>query len=182
MVALIRPRKGIEVLLQAFRDVWHRHPETRLDVIGGFETPEYETQVRDLTRQLGLESAVRWKGFTRDVTSALREMDALVLPSLFGEGMPMVVLEALAVGLPVIATRVEGTPEVIRDGREGYLAQPADPTSLAQSIEKLFADRHSWCRISQQAWSRHRESFSDVRMAERVARTYQDVLRESQSR
>jgi glycosyltransferase involved in cell wall biosynthesis len=181
MVALIRPRKGIEVLLQAFRDVWHRHPETRLDVIGGFETPEYETQVRDLTRQLGLESAVRWKGFTRDVTGALREMDALVLPSLFGEGMPMVVLEALAVGLPVVATRVEGTPEVVRDGREGYLAQPADPTSLAQSIEKLFADRHAWCRISQQAWSRHRESFSDVRMAERVARTYQDVLRESQS-
>lgn len=182
MVALIRPRKGIEVLLQAFREVWHRHPETRLDVIGGFETPEYEKQVRDLTLQLGLESAVRWKGFTRDVTSALREMDALVLPSLFGEGMPMVVLEALAVGLPVIATRVEGTPEVVRDGREGYLAQPADSSSLAQSIEKLIADRHAWCRISQQAWSRHQESFSDVRMAERVARTYHDVLRESQSR
>lgn len=176
MVALIRPRKGIEVLLQAFREVLRSNPEVRLDVIGSFETPEYESQVLALTKELGIESAVRWKGFTRDVNSAIRELDALILPSLFGEGMPMVVLEALAVGVPVVATRVEGTPEVIRDGREGYLAEPSNAQSLARTIERLISDRHAWCRLSQQAWNRHQEAFSDVRMARRVAQSYQNVL------
>ncbi len=182
MVALIRPRKGIEVLLQAFREVLRSNPEVRLNVIGSFETPEYESQVIALTKELGIESAVRWKGFTRDVNSAIRELDALVLPSLFGEGMPMVVLEALAVGVPVVATRVEGTPEVIRDGREGYLAEPSNPQSLARTIERLISDRHAWCRMSQQAWNRHQESFSDVRMAQRVAHTYKKILREDDRR
>ena len=182
MVALIRPRKGIEVLLQAFREVLRSNPEVRLNVIGSFETPEYESQVIALTKELGIESAVRWKGFTRDVNSAIRELDALVLPSLFGEGMPMVVLEALAVGVPVVATRVEGTPEVIRDGREGYLAEPSNPKSLARTIERLISDRHAWCRMSQQAWNRHQESFSDVRMAQRVAHTYKKILREDDRR
>jgi glycosyltransferase involved in cell wall biosynthesis len=182
MVALIRPRKGIEVLLQAFREVLRSNPEVRLNVIGSFETPEYESQVLAQTKELGIESAVRWKGFTRDVNSAIRELDALVLPSLFGEGMPMVVLEALAVGVPVVATRVEGTPEVIRDGREGYLAEPSNPQSLARTIERLISDRHAWCRMSQQAWNRHQESFSDVRMAQRVAHTYKRILREDDRR
>lgn len=182
MVALIRPRKGIEVLLQALKEVLVRNPNVRLDVIGSFETPEYESHVRELSRQLNVESAVRWKGFTRDVTHALRDLDALVLPSLFGEGMPMVVLEALAVGLPVIATRVEGTPEVVRDGREGYLAQPADPISLGRTIEKMIGDRHVWCQMSQQAWYRHREAFSDVRMAQCLAHTYESTLREAAPR
>jgi glycosyltransferase involved in cell wall biosynthesis len=182
MVALIRPRKGIEVLLQAIQDVLQRNPRVRLDVIGSFATPEYETQVHDLARQLGVDRAVRWKGFTNDVTSALRGLDALVLPSLFGEGMPMVVLEALAVGLPVIATRVEGTPEVVRDGREGFLAIPSDPSNLARTIEKMVGDRHAWCRMSEQAWARHRESFSDVRMAQRLASSYETTLNEYAAR
>jgi glycosyltransferase involved in cell wall biosynthesis len=176
MVALIRPRKGIEILLESFREVCRRKPNVRLDVIGGFESPEYESKVRSLTQNIGIDHAVRWRGFTRDVTSALRELDVLVLPSLFGEGMPMVVLEALAVGLPVVATRVEGTPEVVRDGREGYLAEPADVTSLAATIEKTVEDRHAWCRMSQQAWARHREAFSDTRMAQRVAGIYDSAI------
>jgi glycosyltransferase involved in cell wall biosynthesis len=182
MVALIRPRKGIEVLLEALKLVAARHTNVSLDVIGSFETKEYEAEVMALTARLGLAPSVRWRGFTRDVQGALRELDALVLPSLFGEGMPMVVLEALAVGLPVIATSVEGTPEVIRDGREGYLAKPRDPSSLAASIERLIANRQVWNEMSHLAWTRHRESFSDRHMAERVASTYQRMLQERQPR
>jgi glycosyltransferase involved in cell wall biosynthesis len=182
MVALIRPRKGIEVLLHSFREVCQRTPHVRLDVIGGFETPEYESKVRSMTHELGIDHAVRWRGFTRDVTSALRELDVLVLPSLFGEGMPMVVLEAMAVGIPIVATRVEGTPEVVRDGREGYLAEPANAPSLAETIDKMIGDRHAWCRMSQQAWTRHRENFSDTRMAQRVAAVYDSALPELQTR
>ena len=62
-------------------------------------------------RQLRLSEQITWTGFTRDVTAELLKMDLFVLPSLFGEGLPMVVLEAMAAGVPVVATRVAGMPE-----------------------------------------------------------------------
>jgi len=116
MVALIRPRKGIEVLLDAMSRVKQNLTNVKLDVVGPFETKEYEADVIQLVHKFKLEDTVRFHGFIRDVPEAMRRLDAMVLPSLFGEGMPMVVLEALALGVPVIATEVEGTPEVVRDG------------------------------------------------------------------
>jgi len=98
------------------------------------------------------------------------------LPSLFGEGMPMVVLEALACGVPVIATRVEGTPEVIRHGREGLLARPQDADSIADAIREFTSDRLAWCEMSKHAVERHRDGFSDFRMAERTARVYRKLI------
>ena len=172
IVALFRPRKGIEVLLRALAKLPPGSPCVQLDVIGGFETPEYEAQVHSLVEDLKLRDSVRFLGFTKDVTGSMRTLDGLVLPSLFGEGMPMVVLEALAVGVPVIATRVEGTPEVVRDGREGVLAEPQDAESLSQAISKFISDRQAWCEMSRNAHHRHREKFSDVQMAERTARAY----------
>ena len=100
----------------------------------------------------------------------------MVLPSLFGEGMPMVVLEALACGVPVIATSVEGTPEVIRHGQEGLLARPQDAESLSQAIQVFISDRSAWSRMSRLAVQRHRQAFSDVKMAERTARVYRKLL------
>ena len=106
----------------------------------------------------------------------MRNLDAMVLPSLFGEGMPMVVLEALACGVPVIATRVEGTPEVIRDGYEGILAEPRSAASLADAIERFVSDRKAWIQMSYQAVQRHRSGFSDSQMAQKTAKVYQRVI------
>ena len=176
MVALVRPRKGIEVLLEAIAKLNEERSRITLDVIGGFETPEYETSIRALIQRLNLEGVVHLRGFTKDVPAVMRTFDAMVLPSLFGEGMPMVVLEALACGVPVIATRVEGTPEVIRHGQEGLLARPQDPDSLSQAIRAFISDRSDWCRMSRSAVQRHRQGFSDTRMAERTARVYRNLL------
>ncbi len=176
MVALVRPRKGIEVLLEAIHRLNVAGPRITLDVIGGFETVEYETKIRGLIDSLGLRSQVFLRGFTDNVPAALRQLDGMVLPSLFGEGMPMVVLEALALGVPVIATRVEGTPEVVRDGREGVLAEPRDPQSLAAAIERFVQNRSDWCLMSTRAWARHRELYSDVRMANATAKLYRSIL------
>jgi glycosyltransferase involved in cell wall biosynthesis len=88
----------------------------------------------------------------------------------------MVVLEALAAAVPVIATRVEGTPEVVRDGVEGLLAEPGDATELAHKIEQLTGDRIGWSLMSQRAMQRHRSTYSDERMAQRVAQLYQPLL------
>ena len=175
MVALIRPRKGIEVLLQAMSEVRKATDKVSLDVIGPFETPAYEEEVLKLVKELGLETCVQFLGFRKDIPEVMRKLDAMVLPSLFGEGMPMVVLEAMAVGVPVIATRVEGTPEVVRDDREGYLAEPRDSHSLAIAILKFISDRDKWMEFSQNAWLRQRADFSDVQMAAKLSKVYRQI-------
>jgi glycosyltransferase involved in cell wall biosynthesis len=175
MVALVRPRKGIEVLLEAIAMLKSGQNSISLDVIGGFETPEYEASIRAQIRRLQLEGIVNIRGFTKDVPAVMRTLDGMVLPSLFGEGMPMVVLEALACGVPVIATSVEGTPEVIRHGQEGLLARPQDPESLSQAIQVFISDRASWCNMSLSSVQRHRQGFSDLKMAERTARVYRKL-------
>ncbi len=121
-VALFRPRKGIEVLLEALARLRASGIDVRLHAVGPFESAEYEREVHDLVEKLGLSEQVCRVGFTQDVVAEFQKMNVFVLPSLYGEGMPMVVLEAMAVGLPVVGTRVEGIPEVVRDGQEGLLA------------------------------------------------------------
>lgn len=176
LIALMRPRKGVEVALHAMKILKDLRRPVTLELIGGFETPAYQQQTLALIRQLNLQDCVHWSGFTSDISSAIRRLDAMLLPSLFGEGMPMVVLEALAAAVPVVATRVEGTPEVVRDGIEGLLAEPGCAHSLADQLEQLVSDRRVWSAMSQRALQRHRTSFSDQLMAERTALIYQCLL------
>jgi glycosyltransferase involved in cell wall biosynthesis len=176
MVALMRPRKGVEFALEAMRELRRRGLAITLELIGGFETEAYQQQILERIKVLGLSDCVHWSGFTSDVSSAIRRLDALLLPSIFGEGMPMVVLEALAAAVPVVATRVEGTPEVIRDGVEGLLAEPGNAHSLADKLLALTSSRNTWADMSRRALERHRTSFSDLQMAKRVAFAYQQLL------
>jgi glycosyltransferase involved in cell wall biosynthesis len=176
IVALMRPRKGVEVALQALQRLKAAGRPVTLELIGGFETTEYQRQIMAMVDELGVRDVVEWTGFTSDVPAAIRRLDALLLPSLFGEGMPMVVLEALAAAVPVVATSVEGTPEVVRDGVEGMLAEPRSVDSLVAKIEELISNRGRWIEMSDCALKRHREHYSDVRMAEGVAAAYKRVL------
>jgi glycosyltransferase involved in cell wall biosynthesis len=175
LVALMRPRKGVEIALQAMKLLQDQRRPVSLELIGGFETGGYQQQILGMIRQLGLQASVHCSGFTNDIPATLRRLDALILPSLFGEGMPMVVLEALAAAVPVIATRVEGTPEVVRDGVEGLLAEPGNATDLANKIKQLTSDRIRWSLMSHRAMQRHRSDYSDERMAERVAQLYRPL-------
>lgn len=176
IVALMRPRKGVEVALQAMQRLKATGRPVSLELIGGFETIDYQRHIMGMVEELKVQDVVEWTGFTSDVPEAIRRLDALVLPSLFGEGMPMVVLEALAAAVPVVATSVEGTPEVVRDGVEGMLAEPQSVESLVNKIDELISDRGRWIAMSDRAVARHREHFSDARMAEGVAAAYDRVL------
>ncbi len=176
MIALFRPRKGIEVLLHSLAQLRQQGRSVRLRTVGSFESPAYQRQVLELAARLNLEPHIDWIGFQSDVASQFQQMDALVQPSLFGEGLPMVVLEAMSAGVPVIATEVEGIPEALADGYEGLLAPPNDPVALAASIERLLSGEVDWRQLRQDAWVRHRGDFSDVSMAQGVAKVYRKVL------
>lgn len=176
VVALFRPRKGIEVLLEALAMLRSRDINVRLRAIGGFETPAYEAEVMALAERLGLAAAIDWIGFTREVNRELAETDLFVLPSLFGEGLPMVVLEAMAAGLPVVASRVEGVPEAVVHRETGLLVEPGSVSQLASTIEEVIAGEVDYSLLSCAAQYRHAALFSDARMAEGVAKVYRDVL------
>lgn len=176
MVALIRPRKGLEVVLDALAELEQDDLDVVLRCIGPYETDAYESEINQRIMELGIGPRVERVGFTDDVPAELSRLDAMVLPSLFGEGLPMVVLEAMAAALPVIATRVEGTPEAVTDGVEGLLAEPRDASSLAAKIRELVTGEHDWKQMAEAACARHAKDFSDLAMARGTAAIYRRVL------
>lgn len=176
MVALMRPRKGLEVVVESIARLREQGLEVVLRCIGPFETEAYRDTIETQIADLGIEDRIERVGFTEDVPSALSELDAMVLPSLCGEGLPMVVLEAMAAALPVIATRVEGTPEAITHGVEGLLAEPGDPESLASEIAALVRGDHDWSQMAEAACQRHGRCFSDLAMAGGTAAVYRKLL------
>ena len=124
----------------------------------------------------GVSDIVDWVGFTNDVSAELAQMDLFVLPSLFGEGLPMVVLEAMAAGVPVIGTRVEGVPEAVADGIGGLLAEPNSAEDLARCLHDILSGTVSWTDLRENALQRHASEFSDQAMASGVAEVYRRVL------
>lgn len=176
VVALFRPRKGLETLIEALAVLRRSDRPVRLRAIGGFETPEYEAHVKGLVAKHGLEPLVEWTGFVRDVNAQLRTLDLFVLPSLFGEGLPMVVLEAMASGVPVVATQVEGIPEAIRNEVDGVLARPGDANDLARAITRYLLGDVSWDQLRRSAHARQAAQFSDRSMAAAVAEVYRQAL------
>jgi glycosyltransferase involved in cell wall biosynthesis len=175
-VALFRPRKGLEVLLDALAALHASGHNVRLRAIGEFETAGYRQQIDAQVERLGIAPLIEWTGFTQDVPSELARLDLFVLPSLFGEGLPMVVLEAMAAGVPIVGTRVEGVPEAIRDGLDGLLAQPNDPVDLARAIAEFVQGDVDWSAIRTSAHTRQEEQFSAESMARGVAKVYREVL------
>jgi glycosyltransferase involved in cell wall biosynthesis len=178
MAALFRPRKGIEVLLESLAILRGQSYDVRLRAIGPFETPEYQRGVLALVDQLGIGNAIDWTGFVGDIHAELRQVDLFVLPSLFGEGLPMVVLEAMAAGVPVVASHVEGIPAAIREGVDGLLVEPREPAALANAIREIIRpdsqiDYEAMC---QDARERHAGKFSAAAMAQGVARVYREIL------
>jgi glycosyltransferase involved in cell wall biosynthesis len=174
--ALFRPRKGIEILLHALSILCGGGVRLRLRAVGEFESADYEREIHTLAEKLGLKDVIEWTGFTGDVTSELFRMDLFVLPSLFGEGLPMVVLEAMAAGVPVVAGDVEGVSEAVRHGQDGLIVPPGDSNKLAESLMDVITGKYDWLLMRDSALARQAQLFSDRSMAEGVADVYRQIL------
>ena len=176
-MALFRPRKGTEVLLDALAILKKRDIDVTLRAVGPFETKEYESEVLAQVEKLGIGDMIDWTGFQTDVNEQLRKMDVFVLPSLYGEGLPMVVLESMANAIPVVASRVEGIPEAVRDGIDGLIFEPSNPEDLAEKLQLLIGDNKTWKSMSESAVERQRNDLSDISMARGVATVYDELLK-----
>jgi glycosyltransferase involved in cell wall biosynthesis len=138
-------RKAQAILLDAVDRVRRDLPELRLLLVG--EGPD-EEMLRDLVKQRGLEKNVIFFPFTSEPEYVFELLDLLVLSSTHKEGLPNVLLESLAMGVPVVATRLAGTPEVVFDGETGNLVEPGDPAGLAAAIASIWSDRSAHSRMA----------------------------------
>ena len=141
--ASLTPRKGHADLLDAASRVTRAHPRTRFVIVGDAEGPEGQPYVEGLRARAtaaGLGEHVVFTGWRSDVARVLHGLDVFVLPS-HNEGLPRAVLEAMAASLPVVATRVGGTADLVMDGVTGLLVPPGAPLALATAIGRLLEDR-----------------------------------------
>lgn len=164
--------KGHHYLAEAAAIVARREPTCRFVVHGdGEERAVLERQIE----QLGLSERFQLPGSTYDVPAALAKLDLFVLPSLW-EGLPLTLLEAMAAGCPVIAARVDGVPEIIRDGENGMLVPPRDPAALADAILRMIGDRSAGERFADVARQTVTARFTLDRMVRETEKVYEAAL------
>lgn len=135
-VARLHPVKGHEYLLKAIPQILERVPGVHFLFAG--EGPLYD-QIKKEVHELMIDDSVHLLAVRQDIPMILACSDLFVLPSL-SEGMPNVALEAMAAGLPVVATAVGGIPEIVKDGENGLLVPPGDPHALAVAITRILTD------------------------------------------
>lgn len=137
----ISPEKGLEFLIEAARDIVNKVPNVRIVIKGSSNNQKYRDKLTKLVHQYSLESHLVFLEFSpySEVPKFLSASDVLVLPSI-SEGLPTVLLEAMATGIPVVATNVGGVPDIIEDGRNGLLVSPGKSRALAEAVVRLLRD------------------------------------------
>lgn len=164
--------KGFDVLIRAAALVAARHPAHLL--VGG-EGPEAD-RLRALARELGIEDRVHFLGLVADMPGFYSLADVFVLASRI-EGLPLVILEAMAAGTPVVATDVGDVGTVIRSGETGALAPPEDPAHLAERVISALTDPDSTGAMAEAGHRAVEERHGRRRMAEAYQCLYDQVLR-----
>jgi glycosyltransferase involved in cell wall biosynthesis len=171
-VSVLRPQKALDVLINAAARVHDAVPEARFLIVG--EGPERETLNR-LVRELGLEEAVILTGHRTDVGDVLAASDVVASSSAY-EGSPLALIESLGAGKPVVATRVGGVPEIVRDGIEGFLVSPGRPEALAEKLVALLRDPELRARMGAAGRDRHRTEFDMPVMVRRLENLYESLF------
>jgi glycosyltransferase involved in cell wall biosynthesis len=138
-VGNIRPGKGHEVLIDAVAHLHKRVPSIRFVSVGGEKYPGDLERIRSRASEAGLGDTLRFMGRRPDALNFVAAADIFVNPSTV-EGLPVAILEAMALGRPVVAAAAGGVPGIVKDGVTGILVEPNEPAALAAGIERLISD------------------------------------------
>jgi glycosyltransferase involved in cell wall biosynthesis len=172
MMANFIPYKGHREAVEALDRVRRDFPAVELWLWGrdGASAPG----VKKLCRDLGLDDRIRFLGLAHDPADALRQLD-IFLSASHEEGFSNSILEAMATGLPVVATSVGGTAEQIEHGETGLLVSPGDSQALSEALRKLLSDETLARRLGSAARFRAVDHFSVERMVHEMARLYEEI-------
>jgi glycosyltransferase involved in cell wall biosynthesis len=168
----VRPVKRLDLVVRALALVREQQPEAQLVAIGGHRVPD---GLRELVAELGLEEHVHLVGERHDIARLLAATDVAVLAS-DREGMPLSILEYMAAGCAIVATRVGGIPAMLRDGVDGVLVAPGDEHELAHAVASLLRDPQRRRELGASARSRQSELYSLAAVVRRTDDLYRELL------
>jgi len=172
MVSKLWEGKGHTILIQAFEGLKQEIPEAVLVIVGeGYLRDE----LSDLVDRLGLKGSVLFTGFQMDVRRIIAIFDVAVLPSFF-EGMGRVILEAMAMGKPVVASSVGGIPDLVHHGETGLLVTPGSVSELKSGLLTLIRNKALAKEMGKEGRKRISEEFSAGRMAQSIEKLYRELL------
>jgi glycosyltransferase involved in cell wall biosynthesis len=171
MVANLRDQKGLPTMLDALERLRPDSGRLRFAIVGN---GPLEDEVRSAIGDRRLADFVRWFPFEQSVESYLTVLDVFVLPS-YWEALPIGVLEAMCMGVPIIASAVNGTPEAVEDGVSGLLVPARDSEALADAIRRLSRDDAARVTMGRQGKRRIAEMFDPDRMLDEIETLYRDV-------
>lgn len=173
-VGNVRPSKDYATFLRAAAALRERSPKYRFVVAGDTRTPLHD-EMRALSRELGLEQSVTFLGFRKDADRILRGLDIYLISSA-AEGFSLSTVQALATGIPVVATRCGGPEEILVDGVTGVLVPIRDPEAMASAIHDLVQDPGRLARLSAAGRSSVEARFSTAAMVAGYERIYRECL------
>lgn len=162
--------KGQKSLVTLAQDLRKSVPDFSFLCVG-FNDTEYYREMAGMIRDSGLSNHFKFVGHRNDISTFVREMDFLIFPSR-SEGFSNAVIEAMAMGKPVIATRVGGNPEAVVDGETGFLVSPDHPDELRRAAETLCLDEHLRQDMGRKARARAEQMFT----VEKMVRAYEDIF------
>jgi glycosyltransferase involved in cell wall biosynthesis len=168
IVARLVEQKGHSFLIEAFSHIYQADRNVRLLIVGDGELMPF---LQQLVRKKDLDGVITFAGFRHDRAEVLTAIDIFVHPSLW-EGFGLSILEAMAMGKPIIATNVSAIPELLEDGISGLLVPPKEQGELAGAIEKLLSDRSLRESLGQNAQKRWQHRFSEEKMVTDTADLY----------
>ena len=170
-VGVVRETKGVLVLVEACRLLAERGHEIRLLLVGECESDEFEVRLRQSVAEAHLEDRVTMPGRLTGVEkgACFTDSDIFCYPSYFeSETFGIVCAEAMAAGLPVVATRWRGIPDVVRDGETGLVVPPQDPAAFADAVEELIVDPERARSFGVRGRQRYLDEFSEERFRRRM--------------
>jgi glycosyltransferase involved in cell wall biosynthesis len=167
--------KGIHVIARAAGPILDRIPHAHIAVLGGAPASARTEVVADLRRKFGEHERVHLCGYVDDVLPHIAGFDVALTPSTYADPCPLSVLEALGVGVPVVASRIGGIPEIVDDGIDGLLVPPGDPVALARAVVTLGEQGERRRQLAAAAAATAAARFDQARMVASVAAVLRSV-------
>ena len=164
--------KGVDVLLKAVKGT----PNATAEIFG--DGPA-RTELGNIARELGISDRSTFHGYVSDVHLAMADVDVVAVPSLWDEAFPYTILEAMAAGKPIVASRVGGIPEVVEDGVTGRLFERGEASGFANVLAELGGDRANLAKMGDRGREVQRSEYTIPKMAERIDSVYRIALGQS---